>query len=81
MIPPTKGSGAFNQDRNLIEIETAAVLSYIDGRRARDQNAGGGRMNWVAAGRKVSDTSATKIASGAVNRTGADAVVAVLIPA
>jgi hypothetical protein len=38
-------------------------------------------MNWVAAGRNVSDTSATKIASGAVNRTGADAVVAVLIPA
>lgn len=38
-------------------------------------------MNWVAAGRKVSDTSATKIASGAVNKTGAEAIVSVLIPA
>lgn len=38
-------------------------------------------MNWAVAGRKVSDTSATKIASGAVNKTGADAVVSVLIPA
>lgn len=38
-------------------------------------------MNCVVAGRKVSDTSATKIASGAVNKTGADAIVWVLIPA
>jgi hypothetical protein len=38
-------------------------------------------MNWVVAGRKVGDTSATKIASGAMNKTGAEAVVWVLIPA
>jgi L-asparaginase II len=38
-------------------------------------------MNCVVAGRKVGDTSAMKIASGTVNKTGAEAVVSVLIPA
>ena len=38
-------------------------------------------MNWVVAGRKVGETSATKIAKGTVSRTGAEAIVAVLIPA
>ena len=38
-------------------------------------------MNGVVAGRKGSGTSATKTASGAVNKTGAAAIVSVLIPA
>ena len=38
-------------------------------------------MNWVVAGRKISETSATKIARGAAAKTGADAAVCVLTPA
>lgn len=38
-------------------------------------------MNWVVAGRKISETSATKIARGAAAKTGADAGVCVLTPA
>jgi hypothetical protein len=46
--------------------------------RAQDQNAGGGRMNWVMAGRTVGETSETRIASDAVAKTGANATVWVL---
>jgi hypothetical protein len=38
-------------------------------------------MNCVVAGRKVGETSATKIASGAAAKTGADVAVCVLTPA
>jgi hypothetical protein len=48
---------------------------------ARDQSAGGGRMNWVEAGRKIRETSTVEIASGAVTKTGAGATAWVLIPA
>jgi len=41
--------------------------------QARNQNAGGGRMNWVTAGRKIAEVSETEVASAAVARTGADA--------
>ena len=39
---------------------------------ARDQNAGGGRMNWEVVGRKISETSAPELARTAVAKTGAD---------
>src|ERR1019366_7895567 len=48
---------------------------------AQDQDAGGGRINWVVAGRKIGEDSATRIARTAVTRTGAEAGVWVLIPA
>jgi hypothetical protein len=38
-------------------------------------------MNCVGMGRKVGETSATKIVRGAVSRTGAEAIITVLIPA
>jgi hypothetical protein len=47
---------------------------------ARDQNAGGGRINWVVAGRKIRETSETEFARAAVTKTGADVTVWVLIP-
>jgi hypothetical protein len=50
----------------------------LDG--ARNQNAGGGRINWVMAGRKIGETSATELARAVVTSTGADATGAVLTP-
>jgi len=32
-------------------------------------------MNWVAAGRKIGETSEVELASAAVAKTGADAIV------
>lgn len=43
--------------------------------RARDQNAGGGRINWVIAGRKIGETSATGLDRTAATKTGAAAAV------
>src|SRR5271169_4224845 len=48
---------------------------------ARNQNAGGGRINWVVTERKIGDTSAAKLAKAVVAKIGADATVCVLIPA
>jgi hypothetical protein len=45
---------------------------------AQDQNAGGGRMNWVMAGRKIGEASAIRIARDAVAKAGANATVWVL---
>jgi len=47
---------------------------------AQNQNAGGGRMNWVVAGRKISDDSESEVVSAAVAKTGADETVWVLSP-
>jgi hypothetical protein len=47
---------------------------------ARNQSAGGGRMNWVVAGRKLGETSAIKLASAVVARIGANVAVLVLSP-
>lgn len=49
--------------------------------RAGNQNAGGGRINCVVAGRKISETFGTVIAKGAAVETGAKAAVWVLTPA
>jgi len=48
---------------------------------ARDQSAGGGRINWVVAGRKITAASATKAVSGAASKTGADNIVWIFSPA
>jgi hypothetical protein len=45
---------------------------------AQDQNAGGGRINWVATGRKLRETSETELVKVAVAKTGADAAAWVL---
>ena len=42
---------------------------------ARDQSAGGGRMNWAVAGRKIGESSVTELARAAVANIGADAAV------
>jgi len=82
MNPPIKGSGASSiKIEILIEIEGRGRSSYIDGRRARDQNAGGGRMNCAVAGRKVSETQQQKSPTGSEqnrrrrDRRGADSGV------
>jgi hypothetical protein len=47
---------------------------------ARNQNAGGGRINWVVTERKMGETFATELARAVVTRTGADATGAVFSP-
>jgi hypothetical protein len=61
------------------KIEDRCPLEYLLD-SARDQNAGGGRINWVVAGRKIRETSETGLARAAVAKTGADAIVWVLSP-
>jgi hypothetical protein len=46
----------------------------------KNQAAGGGRMNCVAAGRKIVDRSATELDSVDVAKTGANVVVVMLRP-
>jgi hypothetical protein len=48
--------------------------------QAQDQNAGGGRINWVVAGRTIGEASETRIARDAVTKTGVDATVWALSP-
>lgn len=48
---------------------------------ARNQSAGGGRINCAVTGRKAGETSATAIGRVAVAKTGAEATGAVLSPA
>jgi hypothetical protein len=62
-----------------LKIEDRGPLEYLLD-SARDQNAGGGRMNWVMAGQKIRETSETGLARAVVTKTGADATVWVLIP-
>jgi hypothetical protein len=37
-------------------------------------------MNWVVAGRNISEACVTKVASAVVAKTGAEPIVGVLIP-
>jgi len=69
---PDSGS---KSDQSLITNRKIAVLGEYLLDWAQDQNAGGGRMNCVEAGRKIAEASATEIASTAVAKTGADATV------
>ena len=64
-----------------MEERSTQPLKYLLN-RARNQSAkeGGGRMNCVAAGRKMVEDSATEIASAAVAKTGVDSTVWVLSP-
>jgi hypothetical protein len=54
-------------------------LDYLPD-QAQDQNAGGGRINWVVAGRTIGEASETRIARDAVTKTGVDATVWALSP-
>jgi hypothetical protein len=47
----------------------------------KNQAAGGGRINCVAAGRKIVDSSVTELNNTDVAKTGANVAVAVLGPA
>jgi hypothetical protein len=80
MNPPINGSATspIIADRAL-QIEDRRRLRLDE--PAGDQNAGGGRINRVVAGRKISGTLATVIAKGAAVETGATAAVWVLTPA
>ncbi len=47
---------------------------------ARNQSAGGGRINWMATGRKIGETSGTTIARTAVAKTGAEGAGVIFSP-
>lgn len=51
----------------------------VDG--ARNQSAGGGRINWVVTGRKIGESSGTTIARTEVAKTGADGAGVAFSPA
>ncbi|MGA7291823.1 MAG: hypothetical protein WBW53_02205 [Terriglobales bacterium] len=75
----------FESDFDRMKDETKdreiAGLWEIKNELARNQSAGGGRMNWVMTGRKITKTWGSTLANSVETTTGAVTGVCVLTPA